>query len=135
MRSPASSRPLVPVLLFLLAALPAPAQEPYKLPPKEVVELVDAPPPPQAVVSPTGDAVLLAEPEAYPPIALLAEPVLRPDVQASAEEIVGFCRLHLAAFKVPRQVAFRAELPKSMVGKYLRRVLVEQERAPEAPAP
>ncbi len=57
--------------------LPASAQEPYKLPPKEVVDLVDAPPPPQAVVSPTGDAVLLAEPEAYPPIALLAEPVLR----------------------------------------------------------
>ena len=58
-------------------ALPAAAQAPYKLPPKEVVALVDAPPPPQAVVSPTGDAVLLAQPEAYPPIALLAEPVLR----------------------------------------------------------
>ena len=53
---------------------------------------------------------------------------------AIAEEIVGFCRLHLAAFKVPRQVEFRSELPKSMVGKYLRRVLVEEERAPEAPA-
>ena len=76
MRASASSRPLLPFLL-LLAALPASAQAPYKLPPKEVVDLVDAPPPPQAVVSPTGDAVLLAEPEAYPPIALLAEPVLR----------------------------------------------------------
>jgi len=62
---------------FVLAALPAAAQAPYKLPPKEVVDIVDAPPPPQAVVSPTGDAVLLAEPEAYPPIALLAEPILR----------------------------------------------------------
>ena len=76
MRASASSRPLLPVLL-LFSALPASAQAPYKLPPKEVVDLVDAPPPPQAVVSPTGDAVLLAEPEAYPPIALLAEPVLR----------------------------------------------------------
>ena len=76
MRTSASPRPLLLVFL-LLAAPPASAQEPYKLPPKEVVELVDAPPPPQAVVSPTGDAVLLAEPEAYPPIALLAEPVLR----------------------------------------------------------
>jgi dipeptidyl aminopeptidase/acylaminoacyl peptidase len=60
-----------------LAALPAAAQAPYKLPPKEVVDLVDAQPPPQAVASPTGEAVLLAEPEAYPPIALLAEPILR----------------------------------------------------------
>ena len=50
------------------------------------------------------------------------------------EEIVGFCRLHLAAFKVPRQVAFRDELPKSMVGKYLRRVLVEEERAKQREA-
>ena len=62
---------------LVLAALPAAAQAPYKLPPREVVDLIDAPPPPQAVVSPTGDAVLLAEPEAYPPIALLAEPILR----------------------------------------------------------
>jgi dipeptidyl aminopeptidase/acylaminoacyl peptidase len=62
---------------LVLAALPAAAQAPYKLPPKDVVDLVDAPPPPQVVVSPTGEAVLLAEPEAYPPIALLAEPVLR----------------------------------------------------------
>jgi long-chain acyl-CoA synthetase len=35
---------------------------------------------------------------------------------------------------VPRKVDFRAELPKSMVGKYLRRVLVEEERAPRVPA-
>jgi dipeptidyl aminopeptidase/acylaminoacyl peptidase len=75
-RAPASLRPLVPFFLFLLA-LPAFAQAPYKQPPKEVVDLLDAPPPPQVVVSPRGDAVLLAEPEAYPPIALLAEPVLR----------------------------------------------------------
>jgi dipeptidyl aminopeptidase/acylaminoacyl peptidase len=76
MRLLAASRSLLPALLALLA-VPASGQAPYKLPSKEVVDLVDAPPPPQAVVSPTGDAVLLAEPEAYPPIALLAEPVLR----------------------------------------------------------
>jgi dipeptidyl aminopeptidase/acylaminoacyl peptidase len=64
-------------ITLALSALPAAAQAPYKLPPKEVVALVDAPPPPQAVVSPTGDTVLLAAPEAYPPIALLSEPVLR----------------------------------------------------------
>src|SRR5512139_2383315 len=64
-------------LLVAISAGPAAAQAPYKVPPKEVVDLLDAPPPPQVVVSPAGDAVLLVEPEAYPPIALLAEPVLR----------------------------------------------------------
>ena len=58
--------------------------------------------------------------------------VLRPGASASGEEIVEFSRLHLAAFKVPRKVEFRSELPKSMVGKYLRRVLVEEERPPES---
>lgn len=70
-------RPLLAVLGALLAALPAVAEAPYKLPPREIMDLIDAPPPPQVVVSPTGDAVLLVEPEAYPPIALLAQPVLR----------------------------------------------------------
>jgi long-chain acyl-CoA synthetase len=50
----------------------------------------------------------------------------------SAEEIIDFCRLHLAAFKVPRQVEIRSELPKSTVGKYLRRVLVEEEQRARA---
>ena len=58
--------------------------------------------------------------------------VLRPGQEASADEIADFCRLHLAAFKIPRQVEFRAELPKSLVGKYLRRVLVDEERARQA---
>ena len=53
----------------------------------------------------------------------------------SNKEIADFCRLHLAPFKVPRRVEFREELPKSMVGKYLRRVLVEEEKASEAAAP
>jgi dipeptidyl aminopeptidase/acylaminoacyl peptidase len=70
-------RSLAIAVLAAALAVPAVAQAPYKLPPKEVVDLLDAPPPPQVVVSPTGDAVLLVEPEAYPPIALLAEPVLR----------------------------------------------------------
>ena len=55
--------------------------------------------------------------------------VLKSGDRANAEEIVAFCRLHLASFKVPRQVEFRTELPKTMVGKYLRRVLVEEEKA------
>jgi long-chain acyl-CoA synthetase len=45
----------------------------------------------------------------------------RPGV--TAEEIVEFSRKHLAAYKVPKQVEFRSELPKTNVGKVLRRAL------------
>jgi len=44
-------------------------------------------------------------------------------------ELDKFCREHLAAYKVPRLWEFREELPKSLVGKVLRRVLREEERA------
>jgi long-chain acyl-CoA synthetase len=44
------------------------------------------------------------------------------------EEIITYCRENLAPYKVPRLVEFRTELPKTMIGKVLRRVLVEEER-------
>jgi long-chain acyl-CoA synthetase len=75
------------------------------------------------------EAVVAGVPDAYRGEAVKAFVVLRPGQEATAEEIVDFCRLHLAPFKIPREVEFRSELPKSMVGKYLRRVLVEEERA------
>ncbi len=49
--------------------------------------------------------------------------------QPAVEEIKEFCKLHLAPYKVPRQVEFRSELPKTLVGKVLRRALVEEEKA------
>jgi long-chain acyl-CoA synthetase len=52
--------------------------------------------------------------------------VLRPGQQASAEELRAFCRERLAPYKVPVTVEFRAELPKSMVGKVLRRALTAE---------
>jgi long-chain acyl-CoA synthetase len=55
--------------------------------------------------------------------------VLKAGQSATPEEIIEFCRLHLASFKVPTQIEFRQDLPKSLVGKVLRRVLVEEERA------
>ena len=53
--------------------------------------------------------------------------VLKPGATATADELIAFCRENLAPYKVPREVEFRSELPKSMVGKFLRRVLVEEE--------
>ena len=52
--------------------------------------------------------------------------------QPSADEIKQFCKQHLAPYKVPRDIEFRTELPKTMVGKVLRRVLVEEEKQKQA---
>ncbi|MEN9935824.1 MAG: hypothetical protein RLZZ387_2403 [Chloroflexota bacterium] len=54
--------------------------------------------------------------------------VPQPGSSPNAEEIREFCKQHLAEYKVPRAVEFREELPKTMVGKVLRRVLVEEEK-------
>jgi long-chain acyl-CoA synthetase len=54
--------------------------------------------------------------------------VLRQGETASEEEILAFCRERLAKYKVPKVVEFRDDLPKTMVGKILRRQLMEEER-------
>jgi long-chain acyl-CoA synthetase len=54
--------------------------------------------------------------------------VLRPGTTATEEELRAFCKSQLAPFKAPARIEFRRELPKSMVGKVLRRVLAEQDR-------
>jgi len=53
--------------------------------------------------------------------------VLKPGQTATEDEIIEYCRENLAYYKVPKFIEFRAELPKTMVGKILRRVLVEEE--------
>jgi long-chain acyl-CoA synthetase len=58
--------------------------------------------------------------------------VLKQGETASEEEIIEFCRDKLSKYKVPTAVEFRAELPKTMVGKVLRRVLVEEEKKKQA---
>ncbi len=54
--------------------------------------------------------------------------VLKAGETATPAEIIDFCKQRLAPYKVPRQIEFRSELPKTMVGKFLRRVLVEEDR-------
>jgi long-chain acyl-CoA synthetase len=58
--------------------------------------------------------------------------VLREGQSATAEQLRAFCRERLAHYKVPAHFEFRSELPKTMVGKVLRRALVEQRRQSEA---
>jgi long-chain acyl-CoA synthetase len=62
--------------------------------------------------------------------------VLKPDVEPpTADDVKEFCKLHLAPFKVPREIEFRQELPKTMVGKVLRRVLLEEEKQKQTAQP
>ena len=54
--------------------------------------------------------------------------VLRPGQQVTADDIRGYCREKLAGYKVPKHIEFTDSLPKTMVGKVLRRELVEKEK-------
>ena len=49
--------------------------------------------------------------------------VVKKDPRLTAEDIVAHCKQHLTGYKMPRQVEFRNELPKSPIGKVLRREL------------
>ncbi|MBI9109791.1 long-chain fatty acid--CoA ligase [Maridesulfovibrio ferrireducens] len=53
--------------------------------------------------------------------------VLKEGQSMDRTEVIGYCREKLAGYKVPRKVEFRKELPKTMVGKVLRRALREEE--------
>ncbi|HKF51156.1 MAG TPA: prolyl oligopeptidase family serine peptidase [Candidatus Acidoferrales bacterium] len=64
-------------LALFVAAPSLFAQSAYQKPSKEIVDVLLAPAPPMAFVSPQGDEILLAEPVRYPPIAELARPMLR----------------------------------------------------------
>lgn len=54
--------------------------------------------------------------------------VLKEGAKVTEEELDKYCRTKLAAFKVPRQYEFRTELPKTAVGKILRRTLINEEK-------
>ena len=52
--------------------------------------------------------------------------VVKKDPDLTAEDVIAFCRRSLTAYKVPRRIEFREELPKTNVGKVLRRALREE---------
>lgn len=55
--------------------------------------------------------------------------VVKRDPGLTRDELVSHCRRHLTGYKVPKQVVFYTELPKSNVGKILRRTLREAQAA------
>jgi long-chain acyl-CoA synthetase len=54
---------------------------------------------------------------------VVAAIVLREGARATADEIIAYCRRHMAAYKAPARVDFVSELPKSATGKILKRTL------------
>ena len=73
------------------------------------------------------EAVAVGIADAYRGETIKAYVVLRSGETCTEEEIIGFCREKLAAYKAPKLVEFREELPKSAVGKILRKVLRQEE--------
>jgi long-chain acyl-CoA synthetase len=70
-------------------------------------------------------------PDAYSGEAVKAWVVLREGQQLGEEELRQFCHAKLTGYKVPKYIEFRSSLPKSMVGKVLRRELVRQQESGE----
>ena len=69
------------------------------------------------------EAAVVGVPDAYRGETVKAFVSLRPGKTATAEELIGFCRSQMAAYKYPRQIEFLDELPKTVSGKLLRREL------------
>ena len=89
------------------------------------------------------DEVLLEHPKVHEAVSvgisdelrgetLKAYVVLRPGEKLTKAEVIAWCRQKLANYKVPRLVEFRDELPKTIVGKVLRRALREEEERKRA---
>ena len=74
------------------------------------------------------EAVVVGIPDTFSVEVIKAYVVLKERERVTEQEIIDFCGKELAKFKVPKLVEFRKELPKTMVGKVLRRVLLEEEK-------
>jgi len=89
--------------------------------PKEVEEVLSSHP---AVA----EACVAGIPDSKQVEAVKAWVILLPGQKVSAEELQSFCKDKLTAYKVPKYIEFREALPKTLVGKILRRVLQEEEK-------
>ncbi|MDV6378136.1 long-chain-fatty-acid--CoA ligase [Sporosarcina sp. GW1-11] len=74
------------------------------------------------------ECIVAGVPDPYRGETVKAYIVLKEGYSVTEKELDQYCRKQLAAFKVPRHYDFREDLPKTAVGKILRRTLVEEER-------
>jgi long-chain acyl-CoA synthetase len=97
----------------------------YQVWPREVEEVIAAHP---KVL----EVAVAGIPDPYRGETVKAWIVLKPGESATEEEIKAWCKERLAPYKVPTHYEFRNELPKTTVGKILRRELVRQHKEAEA---
>jgi long-chain acyl-CoA synthetase len=100
----------------------------YNVYPREVEEVLFEHPD-------VAEAVAIGVADEYRGETVKAFVVKHSGAQATEKEVLDFCKEGLAAYKAPKTVEFREELPKSAVGKLLRRVLVDEERAKTGATP
>lgn len=74
------------------------------------------------------EAVCAGIPDAYWGEMVKAYIVLKDGASVTEEEVLAYCHGKLASFKIPKKLEFREGLPKTAVGKVLRRFLVDEER-------
>ncbi|MGE7605225.1 long-chain-fatty-acid--CoA ligase [Peribacillus frigoritolerans] len=74
------------------------------------------------------EVVVAGIPDPYRGETVKAYVVLKKNARVTEEELNEFARKNLASYKVPRSYEFRDELPKTTIGKILRRVLIEEEK-------
>jgi long-chain acyl-CoA synthetase len=94
--------------------------------PREVEEVIAAHP----AVNEVGVGGI---PDEYQGKAVKAWVVLGPGQQVTPIELRTYCRKKLAGYKVPKHIEFTDNLPKTMVGKVLRRELIEKEKSSHKP--
>jgi long-chain acyl-CoA synthetase len=75
------------------------------------------------------EAVVVGVPDGLRGETVKAFVALRDGATADAPAVIAHCRASLAPYKVPRVVEFRERLPRSTVGKLLRRLLADDEHA------
>jgi long-chain acyl-CoA synthetase len=94
----------------------------YNVYPREIEEVLYQHPKIQEVC-------IVGVPDPYRGETVKAFVVLKGEEQAAPEEIIEYCQRNMAKYKAPTLVEFRKELPKSHVGKVLRKILREEEEA------
>ena len=94
----------------------------YNVYPREIEEVLYQHPKIQEVC-------IVGVPDPYRGETVKAFVVLKEKEEATPEEIIEYCQKNMAKYKAPTSVEFRKELPKSHVGKVLRKILREEEEA------
>lgn len=92
----------------------------YNIYPREIEEVIYQ-------IPQVKEAIVIGIPDEYRGETVKAYITLKENKSIKEEEVITFCRKNLAAYKVPRLIEFRDYLPKSSVGKLLKRELREQE--------